>query len=138
VSIRLFVDGAARGNPGPSGVGVVVLDPDERVLARYSAYIGRRTNNQAEYEGLIAALRIAACFVTDSTRILMDSELVVRQVSGEYKVKNPGLKALHDRAMRLLRELPAVTVEHVGRSANAPADGLANEAIDRYARRVPG
>ncbi len=134
--IDIYTDGAARGNPGPSGVGVVALDPDGHVIAEYSRYLGKGSNNQAEYQGLIAALLIAQSLGDVKVRIHMDSELVVRQMSGEYRVKNAGLKPLHSRAAGLLGRLPDATVEHVKRGGNAIADRLANDAIDRYHQSV--
>ncbi len=131
-TITIFSDGAARGNPGPSAAGVAAVDAAGRVVVEYSRYLGKGTNNQAEYQGLIAALLIAESLGPVSIRLCLDSELVVRQMTGEYRIRNAGLKPLHARASALLGRLGGVTITHVAREANAIADRLANEAIDRY------
>ena len=135
-TIHIYSDGAARGNPGPSGIGVVVLDETGRVLGEYSRYLGDGTNNQAEYQGLIAGLLIAQSFDGAAVRVHLDSELVVQQMSGAYRVKSEGLRPLYLRASSLMARLGDVSVDHVSRDKNAIADRLANSAIDRYHQHV--
>ena len=124
------IDGGSRGNPGPAGYGVRVTAPDGSVVAEFSEAIGVATNNVAEYRGLLAALRYAKEHGYTSLTIRSDSLLLVCQMRGEYKVKNPGLQALHGEARRLVWELGRVRFEHVRREFNAEADRLANEAMD--------
>jgi probable phosphoglycerate mutase len=132
----LFVahlDGASRNNPGPAAYGVVLRRPDGSVLERLSKYIGIRTNNEAEYYGLIAALDCAASHRIARLRVCSDSELLVQQMQGNYKVKSATLRPLHEQARRLAGQFAYVTFEHVPRAQNAEADRLANEALDRTA-----
>lgn len=130
--IVAYTDGGARGNPGPAGYGLFVVDAasGETVHASSGA-IGRATNNVAEYEGLLAALRFALDHDCRRVTIRSDSELLVRQMLGEYRVRNAGLKALHDEARRLVSRLERVDFTHVRRAENREADRLANEAMDR-------
>jgi len=125
------VDGGARGNPGPAGYGVVIKDASGRKLAELSEYLGIQTNNYAEYRGLIAALEYALAHNHDALRVLADSELIVRQVKGVYKVRNPGLRPLFERAQQLILRLKWFEIEHVRRERNRDADRLANQAMDR-------
>lgn len=125
------VDGGARGNPGPAGYGVVIKDMGGRKLAELSEYLGIQTNNYAEYRGLIAALEYALAHNHDGLRVLADSELIVRQIKGVYKVRNPGLRPLFERAQELIRRLKWFEIEHVRREQNRAADRLANQAMDR-------
>ena len=124
------IDGGSRGNPGPAGYGVRVTDPEGAVVAEFGEAIGVATNNVAEYRGLLAALRYAKEQGYASLTVRSDSLLLVCQMRGEYKVKNPGLQALHAEARRLVWELGRVRFEHVRRELNAHADRLANEAMD--------
>jgi probable phosphoglycerate mutase len=124
------IDGGSRGNPGPAGYGVRFAAPDGSVVAEFSGAIGVATNNVAEYNGLLAALRYAKEHGYTNLTIRSDSLLLVCQMRGEYKVKNPGLQALHGEARRLVWELGRVRFEHVRREFNADADRLANEAMD--------
>ncbi|MFO7691763.1 MAG: reverse transcriptase-like protein [Vicinamibacterales bacterium] len=124
------IDGGSRGNPGPAGFGVRVAAPDGSVVAEFGEAIGVATNNVAEYRGLLAALRYAKEHGYTGLTIRSDSLLLVCQMRGEYKVKNPGLQALHAEARRLVWELGRVRFEHVRREFNADADRLANEAMD--------
>jgi ribonuclease HI len=128
--VRLFTDGAARGNPGPAGAGAVLLDRDGRVLARLGKYLGRQTNNVAEYEGLLLGLARAKALGARSVEVRADSLLLVKQLQGEYAVKNAALKELHARARALLRGFEHVDVRHVPREENALADEMSNRAID--------
>lgn len=127
----LHADGAARGNPGPAGAGAVLLDPDGAVVAELRRALGTATNNRAEYEGLVMGLEEARRLGVEELVVRLDSELIVRQLAGRYRVKHPGLKPFAERARRLLAEFRAVRVEHVPRERNALADRLANEAVDR-------
>jgi len=124
------VDGAARGNPGPASYGVVIRKPDGTVLESLGKRLGHQTNNVAEYHALIAALDFAEAHGIRRMRIRSDSLLLVQQMKGIYKVKNPGLKPLHERASRMTRALEFFAIEHVPRERNAEADTLANAALD--------
>src|SRR5882672_8274604 len=124
-------DGGARGNPGPAGYGVVIQDESGRKVATLSEYLGRQTNNFAEYQGLIAALEYALQHGPKALKVISDSELLVRQINGIYKVKNPTLKDLHARAKELISQLDWFSIGHALRGHNQDADRLANEAMDR-------
>src|SRR6201984_2997260 len=124
-------DGGARGNPGPAGYGVVVQDEAGRKVATLSEYLGHQTNNFAEYQGLIAALEYALQRGPKALKVISDSELLVRQIKGIYKVKNPTLQDLHARAKELIRQLDWFSIGHALREHNQDADRLANEAMDR-------
>ncbi len=125
------IDGAARGNPGPASYAVIVRRPDGSLLKEIGKYIGRATNNVAEYYALIAALDFAATSGIAHLRVLSDSELLVRQMHGLYKVKNADLRPLFERAKKLAAGLAYFAIEHVRRELNRDADALANEALDR-------
>jgi ribonuclease HI len=125
------VDGGARGNPGPAGYGVVIEDQHGARIAELSRYLGHHTNNFAEYSGLIAALQYTLEHQHSGLRVLSDSELMVRQMNGVYKVRSPELRPLYEEARRLARQLKWFRIEHVRREKNAEADRLANEAMDR-------
>lgn len=131
---RLIVacDGAARGNPGPAGIGVVVQDPRGRTLAELAEGIGPATNNVAEYRAAIAGLSIAAERGARAVILRSDSRLLVEQLSGRFRVKNPTLQRLHEEAGALMKRFGDVTIEHVPRELNADADRLANEGIDEW------
>ena len=124
------IDGGARGNPGPAGYGVSVEDGDGRKVAELYGYLGTATNNTAEYAALLALLEYARKAGAGSLRVLSDSELLVRQIRGEYRVRHPGLQILHGAARRLIATLPSVILEHVPREQNVAADALANRAMD--------
>lgn len=134
-TLRIFADGAARGNPGPAGLGVVIEDGEGARLRGLCRYIGSTTNNQAEYLALIEGLTAVAEWQPDQVEVYLDSKLVVEQVQGRYRVKNPGLAPLHGRVMRLLAALPAWSISHVRREKNRGADALANRAIDEWQSR---
>ena len=123
-------DGAARGNPGPAGIGVQITDADGRVLAEIAEGLGRTTNNVAEYTGLLAALEWAIAQRVDRLDLRSDSELLVKQLAGQYKVKAPHLVPLFARASSLRRRIPQVSIRHVRREENRRADALANRAMD--------
>ena len=124
-------DGGARGNPGPSGYGVVIKDESGRRVAALSEYLGHQTNNFAEYQGLIAALEYALKHGPKALKLISDSELLVRQIKGIYKVKNATLQDLHARAKELIKQLDWFSIGHALREHNQEADRLANEAMDR-------
>lgn len=126
-----FSDGGARGNPGPAGYGVVIQDQAGRKVASLSEYLGHQTNNVAEYQGLIAALEYAAAHGHKALKVISDSELLVRQIKGIYKVKNAALKDLHGRAKELIAKLDWFSIGHVLRGKNQEADELANAAMDK-------
>lgn len=125
------VDGGARGNPGPAGYGLVIHDPQGKKIAEISQYLGHRTNNYAEYNGLLAALRYAIAHHISSMKIISDSELMVRQMKGIYKVRHPELRKLYDEAQHLTAQIEHVEIRHALREHNQDADRLANEAMDR-------
>jgi probable phosphoglycerate mutase len=124
-------DGGSRGNPGPAGYGAVIEDPAEAVVARLSEYLGRQTNNYAEYKGLLAVLEWALAHGVNRLRVVSDSELMVRQMKGEYKVKNPGLRPLWEEAQRYVLRLEGFEMRHTLRGGNKEADRLANNAMDK-------
>ena len=125
-----YIDGGARGNPGPAGYGVRIEQPDGTLVEEFHESIGVATNNVAEYRGLIAALEWARKHESPALHVRSDSLLLVQQMRGNYKVKNPGLQPLYARARLLALEIGRVTYEHVGRALNAHADRLANAAMD--------
>jgi ribonuclease HI len=131
-----FSDGGARGNPGPSGYGVLVQDEAGRKVAALSEYLGHQTNNFAEYQGLIAALEYAVGNGHKALKVISDSELLVRQIKGIYKVNNAALRDLHGRAKELISQLAWFSIGHVLRGHNEEADRLANAAMDRGMGRV--
>jgi ribonuclease HI len=124
-------DGGARGNPGPAGYGVVIQDQSGRKVAALSEYLGHQTNNFAEYQGLIGALEYALQHGPKALKLISDSELLVRQIKGIYKVKNPTLRDLHARAQELIAQLEWFSIGHALREQNQEADRLANEAMDK-------
>ncbi len=125
------IDGAARGNPGPASYAVIIRRPDGSLLKEIGKYIGRATNNVAEYYALIAALDFAVTAGIAHLRVLSDSELLVRQMQGLYKVKNADLRPLFERAKKIATGLGWFGIDHVRRELNRDADALANEALDR-------
>ncbi len=128
--ITAYTDGGARGNPGPAGYGVHILDSDGQTLAELVGPIGTATNNVAEYSGLIAALQWTLDNGHRALRVRMDSELVIKQMRGEYKVKHATMQVLHAEAKALVARLDRVTLEHVRREQNTVADKLSNQAMD--------
>ena len=135
--IRAYIDGGARGNPGPAGYGVRIEDQDGTLIDELYGPLGIATNNVAEYNGLLAALQWAVDHGHKQVHIRSDSELLVKQMRGEYKVKNPGLQALSARARLLTMELDRVTFEHVRREMNTEADRLSNIAMDLAEGKTP-
>jgi len=128
--ITAYIDGGARGNPGPAGYGVRIEDANGSLVAELHGGLGVATNNVAEYNGLLAALKWAADRGEREVHVRADSELLVRQMRGEYKVKNPGLQPLFTRARLLVMEIGRVTFEHVRREKNTEADRLSNLGMD--------
>jgi ribonuclease HI len=135
---RANIDGGSRGNPGPASYGVVIRDPRGEIVARLKKYIGRTTNNVAEYYGLIAALDYAQSNSIRALRVESDSELLVKQMRGQYKVKSADLKPLYERAKKMSQAIPAFRIDHVYREQNREADLLANEAMDEVSGKAPG
>ena len=128
--LRLHVDGASRGNPGEAGFGIHVTGADGALVASLFGYLGRATNNVAEYQALLHGLRFALARGADEIEVFSDSELLVRQLAGRYRVKNPGLQPLHREAAALLARFSRARVTHVPRERNREADALANRAVD--------
>ncbi|HVX34118.1 MAG TPA: ribonuclease HI family protein [Solirubrobacterales bacterium] len=124
------VDGGARGNPGPAAIGVVLRDEDGRVVESLGEAIGAATNNVAEYRALLRGIELARAHGATHLDLIGDSELVVRQIDGRYKVKNAGMKELYAQAMAALADLDNWSIRHVKRAQNADADRLVNEALD--------
>lgn len=129
--IIIFTDGGARGNPGPAGIGAVLYDNKKKLLTKISRYIGETTNNQAEYQALIAALKKAKELGGQELEVFLDSELVVKQLNREYKVKNKELAPLFLEVYNLSLNFSKITFTHVYRESNKEADRLVNEALDK-------
>jgi len=126
----LSTDGASRGNPGPSGAGVLIATPDGTALVEKAVYLGEITNNQAEYQALLIGLEELCKLSPSQVTVRMDSELIVRQLNGQYRVKSSDLAPLYRRARELIVSLGEVQIVHVPREENRAADRLANQAID--------
>ena len=128
--MRIWVDGASRGNPGPAAIGVLIKDEQDRLIARISQRIGITTNNQAEYRAIIAALEKAISLGFKQVEVNSDSELVGRQINGRYRVKKAALKLLYHQVKQLQGLLESFTITHIPRQQNTEADNLANTALD--------
>ncbi len=128
--VKLFTDGAARGNPGPAGAGAVIVSPAGHIMAKIGKFLGESTNNVAEYTGLILGLRRAKAMGIKELDVFSDSELLVKQLHGDYAVKAEHLKPLHDEVKSLLAAFPDVHVAHIRREENEAADEMSNRAID--------
>jgi ribonuclease HI len=128
--LYVYVDGAARGNPGPAAIGVVILTRQDRRVAAFGEAIGETTNNYAEYTALVHALRVLSVFEVDRLRIYTDSELMARQVKGEYRVKEKTLQSPYAQVMSMLRRYKDWGIENIPREENAEADSLANRALN--------
>ncbi len=135
---RANIDGGSRGNPGPAAYGVIIRDGRGDIAAKLKKYIGRSTNNVAEYYGLIAALDYAESHGVRAIRIESDSELLVKQMRGQYKVKSEDLRPLFERAQKMSKAFESFRIEHVYREQNREADALANEALDEAEGKTPG
>ena len=132
MQVNIYTDGASRGNPGEAGIGIVIYDQDMKVLAEKSEYIGKTTNNVAEYKAAIVALKLAAALKASEVTLYADSQLLVRQLTGEYKVKSEGLIPLYLQVKKLSMQFKSFAPYHVPRTNNKVADKLANKAIDEY------
>ena len=132
MKVIIHADGASRGNPGPAAIGAVIRDEQGTLITTISRRIGRTTNNQAEYRAIIAALEEAARLGARLADISLDSELVVKQIKGEYRVKKTTLKPLYQQVSQLLGSLEGFTINHVPRQQNKEADRLANRALDGH------
>lgn len=131
LAVQAWIDGGSRGNPGPAAAGVVVATADDgTVVHEAGIYLGRATCNQAEYRGLLAALQVASRLGATRVQVFSDSELLVRQMNGEYRVRNPGLRELFEQAWALCRQVGRCSFQHVPRERNTRADGLVNRALD--------
>ena len=130
-NLIIYTDGGARGNPGPSGIGAVLYDENKQVVAEVSEFLGKATNNQAEYQAIIFALEKAKTLGAETIAIFADSELVVKQLRGEYKVKNKDLAPLFLKIYNLSLAFKKITYTHIRRELNSAADALANKAMDR-------
>ena len=128
-NLIIHADGASRGNPGPAAIGVVIEDEQGRVVARISKAIGITTNNRAEYLALIAGLKEALKLGAESVELKMDSELIVRQLTGRYRVRNPALKPLFEQAHQLMNEFQSSPIVHIPREQNKAADALCRRAL---------
>jgi ribonuclease HI len=135
---RANIDGASRGNPGPAAYGVVIRDGRGEIVAKLKKHIGRMTNNVAEYYGLIAAMDYAQSHGIRALRVESDSELLVKQMRGLYKVKSEDLRPLFERAQKMSKAFDSFRIEHVYREQNREADALANEALDETEAKTPG
>ncbi len=129
-TVKIFTDGASRGNPGPAALGVVFYDENNTLLAEFKQCLGNQTNNYAEYMAVIKALEISLDRGARSLDVYCDSQLLVRQMSGEYKVKSPQIKELFIQTRQLTRQFLRVSFHHVKREFNKEADALANQALD--------
>jgi ribonuclease HI len=127
---RLFTDGAARGNPGPAGAGAVIVSPEGHIVAKVGKFLGDSTNNVAEYMGLILGLKRAKAMGIKELEVLSDSELLVKQLHGDYAVKAEHLRPLHDEAQSLMKAFAWIQVRHIPREENGQADAMSNRAID--------
>jgi ribonuclease HI len=138
ISAELFTDGGARGNPGPAGIGCILKFKIQNSKCKIREYIGTATNNQAEYQALIAGLKLARTEGVEDLRVFMDSELIVQQLHGHYRVKNEGLKPLFAEVLKLTNKFKKISFHHLVREKNAEADKLVNEAIDENVKSHAG
>lgn len=134
--MHIHIDGASRGNPGEAGFGVYVTTPEGTLVAELYGYLGRASNNVAEYQALIHALKYALAQGAAQVKVFSDSELVVRQIGGQYRVKHPDMLPLHRQASALLSRFREASVNHVRREHNRDADRLANRALDEKASKL--
>lgn len=130
MSYKLYTDGGARGNPGPGAIGIVIMNDKDEVIYEASKYIGKCTNNEAEYTALQQGLKDSLDRKIESLDVFMDSELVVKQLNGEYKVKNDRLKDIYNEIKKISTGFSKVTYSHIKREKNKKADLLVNEALD--------
>lgn len=130
IRLRLYSDGAARGNPGPAGAGAVLVEPSGQVIDRLGKFLGHQTNNYAEYQGLLMGLKRARELGVREVEVFADSELMIRQLGGRYQVKSPSLRPLYEEALKWLNEFERVKLVHVPREMNRAADEMSNRAIE--------
>ncbi|MBT6253754.1 ribonuclease HI family protein [Candidatus Uhrbacteria bacterium] len=130
----LYGDGGSRGNPGPAASGVVLFDEDDEVIAEANRFLGTQTNNYAEYTAIIIGLELAIAHDIDELTVRLDSELAVKQLKGEYRVKNETLARLYLQVINLTHQFKSIEFQHVRREKNKHADGLVNKALDEAAR----
>ena len=128
--VFLYADGGSRGNPGPAGIGAVILDAKKKKVKEIFKYIGEQTNNNAEYNALIMGLEEVRVLGGDEVIVNLDSELVVKQINGEYRVKNADIKPLFEKAIEALKNFKSFEIRHIDRSKNKEADKLVNKAIN--------
>lgn len=133
--LRIYVDGASWGNPGPAAIGAVVKDEQQKELSRISRYIGESTNNQAEYQAVIDALKVAAKFEACQVTLYLDSELVAKQLAGRYKVRNLFLFPLYREAIDLSKKVANLSIVHIRHEENFEAHALAKAALNRFAKQ---
>jgi ribonuclease HI len=134
----LWTDGAARGNPGPAGIGAILKSESGEVLYTGSEYLGHTTNNVAEYKAVLLGLQGALAQGVSRIEVRADSELLIKQLKGEYRVKSPGLRPLFDEARRLISRFHSVKLTHIRRELNGEADRLANQGIDKFDKVAKG
>ncbi len=132
--LNIYVDGASWGNPGPAAIGAVIKDEQQKELAKLSQYIGETTNNQAEYQAVIAALKAAIKFKSTGVTVYIDSELVVKQLAGSYKVRNLFLFPLYKEAVELSKKFANISIVHVGHDENTEAHALAKAALKKFVK----
>lgn len=128
--LELYIDGASRGNPGPAGIGVVIKDEAKKTVKEFYKYIGTATNNIAEYNALVYGLQEALMLGADEVALNLDSELVVQQIKGEFRVRDVNIKSLFDQAIHLINGFKKIEIIHINRELNKEADKLANKAIN--------
>lgn len=133
--ITMYTDGGARGNPGPAGIGVVLYDEHGKVVDTISKYLGSKTNNEAEYTALLEGVHRARALGANVVHCFADSELMVKQLQGDYRVRNPGLARLFTRCWNVLATFDSWTIAHVPRAKNTAADRLVNQALDAALKR---
>lgn len=133
-TIKLYTDGGARSNPGPAATGVVIKDGKDKILKTATKYLGKATNNQAEYEALLQGLEVVSqSFEGADVKVFMDSELIIKQMLGEYRVKDVELKKIHTKVVAVVKTLGNVSFKHIRREKNTEADALVNQTLDKQA-----
>lgn len=135
MNLKIYTDGGARNNPGPAGIGIVIYDGKKKVIKKHKEYIGEATNNEAEYRAVLKALELAANISKESLEFFIDSELVVKQLNGLYKVKDKKMKKLFDEVKVLAMGFANISFTHIKREQNKLADKLVNEAIDEEVKK---
>jgi ribonuclease HI len=134
--VKLFADGGSRGNPGPSASGSLITDPDDNKISERGVYLGITTNNQAEYQGLLTGLELAKKVGAKRVDCYLDSNLIVNQMKGRFRVKNQGLKPLYEQAKKLAGTFDRITFTHVYREYNGLADKIVNDVLDAHAKKI--